>query len=465
MTKRKRWIKGLALITGCLTIAILAFVGFRGYRMADMARDFEAQVRYMIENGATIGAAPAETTFSDIYLEAMFGDNPELLDQLRSVVRRGLEEDPDINLGEVSAMIVTHRQDEDGEVSDVAAHIVGGFPIGRMAPQFHRDGFFRTQVDKNLWTAGNTVLRFLGRDMVLFADEDVAQTQTEIIEGILQGNIIPLVNNLEKPIHYTAVFPDPRRVVPNQLRHHVQAIVLRGSIAPYEGRSEVILLTTTPRSATYTASVVSDLKRVAEIALKTKFKGVVQDTEWGPMIDPWWAYEMVETSKEAQLEREENIVRMRTEYERVMVNAVLKTLERFGRDWRAMRLTHEERMDPREVDRLMATRKPLHYWSDEHRWGPDWPIGPSPEELEEREREEAAREAEREARQAEREADRAERRAEQAASRAEQAEAAGEPNPELEAAARDAKAAAEEARQRAADAAQEAERAAEAVAQ
>ena len=416
--KIKKWMKAAALSTACLAVVGLVVVGVRAYRMADIARDFEAQVRYMIENGGTIGAAPANATFSTHYLEAIFGENPELLAQLQGVVQRGLEETPALNLGEVAAMIVTHRQDQDGQVTDVAAHVVGGFPLGRMAPQFHRHGFFRHQIDENLWDMGNSVLRFLGRDMVLFADEDVVGVQMEIIEGILQGNIIPLVNNLEKPIYYTAVFPDPRRIVPPQLRHHVQAVVTRGSIAPYEGRSEFILLTTTPRSATYATSVLSDMKRMAEIALKTKFKGVVQETEWGPMINPWWAYEMVKTSEEAVIEREENIVRMRTEYERVMVNAVLKTLERFGRDWNAMRLTMEERMDPREVDRLMATRKPLHYWSEEHRWGPDWPIAPSEAELEQRRLEEEEREAAREARRAAREAARAEAAAAREAERA-----------------------------------------------
>ena len=460
---KKPWFKWI--VSGFVSLVVLttAFVAFRGYRMADIARDFEAQVRYMIESGGTIGAAPANAAFADFYLEAIFGDNPELLEQLRGVVRRGLEEEPDLNLGEVAAMIVTYRQEDGGEITDVAAHVVGGFPLGRMSPQFHRHGFFRHQIDENLWNMGNTMLRFLGRDMVLFADETVAENQTEIIEGVLQGNIIPLVNSLEKPIYYTAVLPDPRRVVTPQLRHHVQAVVMRGMLAPYEGRTEVILLTTTPRSATYTLSVMSDLKRMAEIGLKTKFKGIEQQTPWGPMVNPWWSYEMAETSKDATFEREENIVRMRAEYERVMVNAVLKTLERFGRDWRAMRLTHEERMDPREVDRLMATRKPLHYWSDEHRWGPDWPIGPSPAEIEQREREEAAREAAREARVAERDAARAERAAEQSAARAQRARDTGEPDPTLDTAARDAAAEADVARERARQMREAAEQAAQAA--
>ncbi len=447
-------------ILGVLVLASLP-LGRRVYQMAFMARDFESQIRYMIENGGTIGAVPAEMAFSDLYLEAMFGENPELLAQLRVVIRRGLEDDPDLNLGEVAAMVVTHREDDEGNVKDVVAHIVGGFPLGRLAPQFHRDGFFRHQIDENLWTMGNSVLRFAGRDMVMFADEAVADAQAQVIEGILDGDIIPLVNSLESPIFYTAVLPNPRRVVPNQLRHHVQAVLYRGALAPHAGRTEVVLLTASQRSANYTMRVASDLKRMAELALKTQFHGIERQTEWGPHIDPWWAYEMAQTSLRTEVEREENIVRMSTEFDRVMVNAILKSLERFGRDWRRMRLVQEEQIDPREVDRQMASRSPLHYWSDEHRWGPNWPIAPTPEEL-------AAQAGEMEVRRAEARADRAELRAsrtavaaELSADRAQQAEdqlaAMEEPTPIAEEMAELARVLANEAQATAQEAAREAE--------
>ena len=65
---------------------------------------------------------------------------------------------------------------------------------------------------------------------------------------------------------------------------------------------------------------------------------------------------------------------MKSDFERVMVNVVLKTIERMGRDMSQMRGTLEERTDPRLVDARMQSSKPLHYWSDDHQWGPDWPI-------------------------------------------------------------------------------------------
>lgn len=353
------------------------YYGLRAYRVTDAALDFESQVRYLIENGGTIGAKPAKATFSVDYLEAIFGENPELLDQLKGVIQRGLQDTPALNLGEVAAMIVTHRLDAEGRVIDVAAQVVGGFPLSRMVPQFNRDGFFKNQIDENLWGMGNTMLSFVGRDMVLFADEAVASKQTEIIESIMSGDILPLADSLVQPLYYTAVFPDPRRIVPSQLRHHIQAIVMKGSLATYRGHWEMILLTSNTKSANYTMSVITDMKKASEIALKTKFKGIERATEWGPMIDPWWAYEMVQTSEKVTIGREETIVRMKVDYDRLMVNASLKAMERFGRDWRSMRLRMEDKLDPRVVDAMMTTEKPLHYWSEAHRWGPDWPI-PAP---------------------------------------------------------------------------------------
>jgi len=389
-----RWWKKAAALAIVAAAVGAVFYSQRAYRMVGTAIDFESQVRYLVENGGTIGAAPANSTFSVDYLEAIFGDNPELLNQLKAVVQRGLQDSPALNLGEVAAMIVTYRMDEQDNVTEVAAHVVGGFPLSRMVPQMNRDGFFKNQIDPQLWGMGNTMLSFLGRDMVLFAEEEVADRQKDIIENIMTGDILPLASSLNKPLHYTAVFPDPRRIVPNNLRHHVQAIVLKGVMASYEGQWEMILLTTSPRSATYAMSVLNDLKRSADITLKAKFKGMVQETDWGPMVNPWWAYEMAKTSEQITMEREENIIRMKVEYQRVMVNALLKAMERFGRDWTQMRMRMEDHMDPRLVDAAMATSKPLHYWTEEHRWGPDWPIAPTEEELEERKKEQEARKAE-----------------------------------------------------------------------
>ena len=101
---------------------------------------------------------------------------------------------------------------------------------------------------------------------------------------------------------------------------------------------------------------------------------MIAETPWGPSVGSWWAYELANTVETMTMEKEQNIVRMKSNYERVMVNVMLKCMERFGRDLAQMRGSLEERLDPRLVDARMKTRKPLHYWSEEHKWGPNWPI-------------------------------------------------------------------------------------------
>ena len=46
-----------------------------------------------------------------------------------------------------------------------------------------------------------------------------------------------------------------------------------------------------------------------------------------------------------------------------------------GRDLAQMQGSMSDKLDPREVDARMKTKKPMNYWSEPHRWGPDWPIG------------------------------------------------------------------------------------------
>ncbi len=362
------------LAAGCIGAG---FVAYRVHRAYDVLTSFRAQVRYLIENGGTIGESPAAETFSTDYLEAIFGDNPELLSQLKTIVRKGLTDDPALNLGEVTAMIVTYNKDEQDRVSNVVAHAVGGFPLGKMKPGFHRDGYFFQQVDKNLWGMGNIMISFLGRDMVLFAEESVAESQHKLLESLFSGEITLMVKAIETPMYFTAVFPDPKKIIPPQLRGHIQAVVVKGSLSHQKGHVETLLLCPSQKSADYAYGILNDMKTMAKLTLQTRWGGAVTQTAWGPMVGTWWAYEMVQSLEKLTLQTEIILVRVKTDFERVMVNATLKTIERMSRDLAQMKGSLEERMDPRLVDARLRTQKPLHYWSEDHQWGPDWPIPPS----------------------------------------------------------------------------------------
>jgi len=366
---------GSVLLCG-LVLAMGSVTAYKAYRLKNIRDDLRHQIHYLTENNETIGGAPAETTFSADYLGAIFGDDPELLSQLKRVVNRGINDSPLLNLGEVTAMVVTYHKGDDGKVEDVVAHIIGGFPLTRRKPGFHRNGYFSNLIDSQLWMAGNKAINMLGRDMIIFASEDVVEKQEIILEAIMSGNIMPLAETLDKPLYYTAVFPDPRNVMPGQLRRHVQALVLKGNLTSYHGKVEAIILTASSRSARITASILNDMKIASEIMLKTKWDGEAKTTAWGKQAGLWWAETLIDTLHRVTVEKEESVVRVKTEFERIMVNAVLKSIERMGRDLAQMKGTLDLKKDPRLVDADLSTSKPGHYWSEEHRWGPNWPIPP-----------------------------------------------------------------------------------------
>lgn len=369
------WVAGVLLLAAAI-VALWTFA-YRTARVVQVASEFKEQVRYLVENGGTIGEAPASETFSVEYLQAIFGDNPELLEKLKGVVREGLAEEPALNLGEVAAMMVTYHKTPEGKVMNVVVHAIGGFALARDKPGFHRSGYFFQQLDKNLWNYGNLLVSFLGRDMVLFAaDEQASQSQQMLLDSLFSGDITVLVDRLVNPMYFTAVFPDPRHIVPSQLRNHIQAVIIKGSIGHHEGHVETVFLAPSVKSAEYAMSILKDMKLATDFTLKARFKGVKQQKEWGEVIDPWWAYEMVLTLEHSAISGEQNLIRMKSDFQRVMVNAVLKGIERMSRDLAAMRGTLDEKLDPRVVDAKLKTAKPLHYWSEAHQWGPDWPIPP-----------------------------------------------------------------------------------------
>jgi len=360
-------------------LLLCAFVvtGYRSLRLYGNVTDVQSQIRYLIDSGGTVGQTPADSALSSTYLEIIFGDDPELLAQLKSVVERGMATMPDVQRGEVSAIIVTYRKNGDDRIENVVAHIMGGFPLGRRKISMHRDGFFANQIDENLWQTGDSSLKFLGRDLAVWANnEDDEREQRELIEAIFSGEILVMAEGIsKKPLYFTAVLPAPRQIVPQKMRAHVRAILLNGYLSPDQGSIEMVVLTDSERATTLVSSMLFDLKTSILISLRTRFRGVLEDSPWGPYVPVWWAYEMANTVEDLELVKRDRTVRLSAQFQRRMVNASLKTIERFGRDYSQIRGVQEEKLDPRVVDARLQSDKPGHYWGNDHRWGPDWPIG------------------------------------------------------------------------------------------
>jgi hypothetical protein len=242
----------------------------------------------------------------------------------------------------------------------------------------HRDGFFASQIEPNVWQTGDAGIRFLGRDMIVWAnDEEDERSQRELIEAIFTGEVVILADAVaQKPLYYTVALPAPRDLVPPRMKNHIRAILLNGYISPEKGSTELVVLAESDRSAARVSTMLFDLKTSMQVALRTRFRGVMEETAWNPKFIPvWWSYEMANTLEDVVLTRRDRTVSLSSEYERRMVNAQMKSIERFGRDYTQIRGYKEDKLDPRVVDARMKTTKPLHYWSEAHKWGPDWPFG------------------------------------------------------------------------------------------
>jgi hypothetical protein len=364
----------LAIMALCsVTVSVFAF---RVYKAATTAYDAQDTLRYLVDDQPVLGTSPSSVVLSPAYLKAVFGDNEALLAKLREKIDQGLRDSTKLRLGEVSAMLVTYRLDDAGEATDITVIVFGGLDIGRRVPGFNRDGYFKRMVDRNLWNAGNTVLAFLGREMNFFAEEKQIQEHKKYFDALATGEVMPIVEAIRQPMYYSLVFPSPRRLLPPQLRPHISTIIFKGSMQLLRSDTEILMLCNSPRSATLAARARKDVKLGGEAILKTRFGGVVEERSWGHHMRTWWAYEMVRTSEKAILKADRNLIRFQVAYGRVMNNAILKVFERMGRDLLAMSLTMDQQLDPRQTDARLASRHTSHYWGNEHRWGPNWPILP-----------------------------------------------------------------------------------------
>ncbi|MDD2236280.1 MAG: hypothetical protein PHG65_03615 [Kiritimatiellae bacterium] len=387
MTFRKKAVAALSVVA-IVAAGGAAFLGYRTYRVYDIAQSWRTQIRYLVESGGSIGTAPASEALSDNYLEMVLGDNRELLDELKGLLHEGMDDTHSLNMGEVAAMNITYNVTPEGSNVNVAAHIAGGFPMESRKPGFHRDGFFNELTDNQLYSLGNRQVQFLGRDMIFFASTNYAEQHQGLMDTMFEGQILPLAESLTNRLYHVTVFPNPENVLPPQLRKHVQTVVTKGAIGQYDGNWDVIIITKSPESARYVVSIINDMKRTAEITLSSVLGGDAVETQWGKQY-VWWARSMMDMSARSVVDQKANLVRVRTDFKREMVNATLKTVERAMRDYKAIRERFDEN-DPRVAKALAKAdalesqgkrleskgRRMLNYWSEDHQWGPDWPIQP-----------------------------------------------------------------------------------------
>lgn len=363
----------------CLLVLLAAgaFIGWRAFGIYQTAYGGFQHLRHLLESGETVEGAPAEDVLSDSYLLSLFGGNPELVERLKAVVDLGMAADENLKLGSVSAMMVTYRKDADGAVSDAAIYAIGGFPDPKSSRiGFHSTGYFEQELDPTLWLTGNAIMNLLGRDIIVFCEQDKVEQHMSLLYDLLQGGILSLAQRVaSSPLHYALVFPDPKEIAPPNLRNHLQTLLFRGEMSADHGQSEVIMVSPSIRSARQTHVIFQDMATLARIAFHDHFGGYVKDMPWGPMNDNWWAVEYVKLIDSIRVVHDQILVTARVEYDRPQNNAILKTIERAGRDL-AMQKAYSIVGDlPWEFVYREIGNPSGGYWSPQHRWGAEWPLG------------------------------------------------------------------------------------------
>ena len=373
---RKILLRSLAF---CLVAALClgGVAAWRLWRVYETASGGFQHLRYLLESGETVEGVPADDVLSDNYLFSLFGDNPELVERLKTVVDLGMATDANLKLGNVSTMIVTYRKDEANRVFDAAIYAIGGFPDPKSKRLgFHSSGYFRQELDRDIWTSGNAIMNLFGRDIIVFCEQDKAETHMALLYDLLNGRVLPLAQRIvEAPLHYAVVFPDPKELAPPNIRNSLQTVILKGEMTGDVGQTELMLVSPSVSSAYQVHTLVKDMRNLALITLRDKFSGYVKKMPWGPMNDTWWAVEYSDLIGQLQVLQDQVLVVARTEYDRIKNNAILKTVERAGRDLAAQKAFQLSGDLPWEFAYREKDNPTGGYWSPEHRWGPDWPLG------------------------------------------------------------------------------------------
>lgn len=392
-----------ALICLLVLVCGAAVVGWRIFDVYQTAHGGFEHIRYLLESGETVEGAEAEDVLSDSYLLSLFGDNPELVDRLKTVVDLGMATDANLKLGNVSAMVVTYRRGEDGSVQDAAIYVIGGFPDPKSKRLgFHSTGYFRQELSPELWISGKSIMNLLGRDVIIFCEQEKAEAHMALLYDLLNGSILPLAERIvESPVHYAIVFPEPKELAPPNLRNNLQTVIVKGFMAADNGHTEMMFISPSYRTASQVFTIMKDMANLARITFHDKFSGYIKQMPWGTMDDTWWAVEYVSLFDSLDIVQDQVLVVANVDYDRTKNNAILKTIERAGRDL-AMQKSFSLAGDlPWEFVFRDKENPSGGYWSAPHRWGCEWPLGnegiPTPgsiAEAKEKERLQAEKDAE-----------------------------------------------------------------------
>ena len=273
---KKNW--SLRVITAWVIVGVLSLgssvfalnVTTRVRRVLQETNQVRAAVQQAVKRQEMVVKAPARREFSSAFLQMAFGDNPVLLEQVKSQLQQAISDKPSLQQGEVAMMLVTYRAE--GEIRDVAIQVFGQLNLERM-PAFSSEGYWKGQLPDQFYKIGQSWLALFGRDVLILANQSVRKQQQEMLDSTLNDQSAHVTDYLHDPVSFIAVIPDPSKLFSDQFRNYMAALLIKGKISMDESRIEFIALSTDPHKAQELAQMLSDTRTMALGVGRVRFGG------------------------------------------------------------------------------------------------------------------------------------------------------------------------------------------------
>jgi hypothetical protein len=249
------------LVVLVLAAGVLALnVTQRFHRVVQETNQVRTVVQEAVKRQDMVVKTPARKEFSAAFLQMAFGDNPQLLGQIKDSLDKALGENPTLAQGDVAMMLVTYRAE--GELRDVAIHIFGNLMPEKL-PAFSSEGYWKSQLPDNFFQMGQSMLATLGREVVILAAPDAEKRQRDLLESILNDRYDAVQNYLHDPVSFIIVIPEPGLLFTDRFRPYMAAALIKGKISLDEARAEMVALSMDPQKARELAQLLSDTRMMA----------------------------------------------------------------------------------------------------------------------------------------------------------------------------------------------------------
>ncbi len=271
---RKRGSKASVIVWSVLAALLLAAGGLalnvtqRLRRVVSETNQVRSVVQEAVRRQEMVVKAPARKEFSAAFLQMAFGDNPQLLEQIKESLGKALGSNPTLAQGDVAMMLVTYRAE--GELRDVAIHIFGNL-VPEKLPAFSTEGYWKSQLPDNFYKMGQSMLSTLGREVVILASPDAEKEQRDLLEAVMNNRYDTVQNYLHDPVSFIAVIPEPGLLFTERFRPYMAAALVKGKISMDEGRVEMVALSFDAKKAQELAQLMSDTRMMGVGLARVKF--------------------------------------------------------------------------------------------------------------------------------------------------------------------------------------------------